>query len=67
MSAAPIAKRDAEAEAQRKAASWYEASARERVRLFLMFTASRSLSVRAAGDQPRTCTFFNLPNNLTTA
>jgi malonate decarboxylase beta subunit len=35
MSAAPIAKRDAEAEAQRKAASWYEASARERVRLFL--------------------------------
>jgi malonate decarboxylase beta subunit len=35
MSAAPIAKRDAEAEAQGKAASWYEASARERVRLFL--------------------------------
>jgi malonate decarboxylase beta subunit len=35
MSAAPIAKRDSKAEAQRRAASWYEASARERVRLFL--------------------------------
>jgi len=64
MSAAPIAKRDAEAEAQRKAASWYEASARERVRLFLDFHSFQEFIGPEQREISPHLHIFNLPEQF---